>query len=52
MYCPRKSVEDTQSDAQEALLDEGYDIDQVDMMSERVILVDADDQVLGSMRNV
>ena len=52
MYCPRKSVEDTQSDAQEALLDEGYDIDQVDMMSERVILVDDEDQVLGSMSKV
>ena len=40
MHCSRKTVEDTQSDAQEALLVEGYDTDQVDMMSERVILVD------------
>ena len=52
MHCPRKSVEDTQSDAQEALLVEGYDLDQVDMMSERVILVDHEDQVLGSMSKV
>ena len=52
MHCPRKSVEDTQSVAQEALLVEGYDLDQVDMMSERVILVDHEDQVLGSMSKV
>ena len=52
MHRPRKSVEDTQSDAQEALLVEGYDVDQVDMMSERVILVDYEDQVLGSMSKV
>ena len=45
-------MEGIQSDAQEALLVEGYDIDQVDMMAERVILVDNEDQVLGSMSKV
>ena len=34
------------------LLHEGYDSDQVDMMSEEVILVDAQDNQLGSMSKV
>ncbi len=34
------------------LLHEGYDSDQVDMMSEQVILVDAQDNQLGSMSKV
>ena len=48
----RKSVKAIQSDAQNELLVEGYDTDQVDMMSERVILVDTEDQVLGAMSKV
>ena len=52
MNRPRKDVEDKQSDAQYQLLDEGYDTQQVDMMSERVILVDTEDQVLGAMSKV
>jgi len=48
----RKSVKANQSDAQNELLVEGYDTDQVDMMSERVILVDTEDNVLGSMSKV
>lgn len=45
-------VEDKQSHAQSELIDEGYDVEQVDMMSERVILVDDSDHILGSMSKV
>lgn len=41
-----------QSDAQHELLTEGYDSEQVDMMSEQVILVDTSDQLIGSMSKV
>ena len=41
-----------QSDAQHELLVEGYDSEQVDMMSEQVILVDVSDQLIGSMSKV
>ena len=43
---------DTQSDAQETLLVEGYDSDQVHMMTERVILVDTADEVLALVREM
>jgi len=52
MYWPPAFVEDNQTQAQSELLDEGYDVEQVDMMSERVILVDKSDQILGSMSKV
>ena len=52
MNCLPKHVVDTQSDAQETLLVEGYDSDQVHMMTERVILVDTVDEVLGAMSKV
>ena len=42
-------VEPTQTDLNIALIDEGYDDDQVMMMSEQVILVDSDDNVIGPM---
>ena len=45
-------MEDKQSHAQSELIDEGYDVEQVDMMSERVILVDDSDHILGSMSKV
>ena len=49
---PPKAVEGMQSDAQHELLTEGYDSEQVDMMSEQVILVDTSDQLIGSMSKV
>ena len=49
---PPKTVEGMQSDAQHELLVEGYDSEQVDMMSEEVILVDVCDQLIGSMSKV
>ncbi|PDH26894.1 MAG: hypothetical protein CND85_02170 [Marine Group II euryarchaeote MED-G33] len=52
MNCTPKFVEDIQSHAQSELIDAGYDADQVDMMSERVILVDDSDNILGSMSKV
>ena len=52
MNCPPEFVEDIQSHAQSELIDAGYDADQVDMMSERVILVDDSDNILGSMSKV
>ena len=45
-------VEDIQPGTPDRLLVEGYDIEQVDMMSEKVILVDQQDRVLGSMSKV
>ena len=51
-YPPPKTVEGMQSDAQHELLVEGYDSEQVDMMSEEVILVDTDDKLIGSMSKV
>ena len=51
-YRPPKTVEGMQSDAQHELLGEGYDSEQVDMMSEQVILVDVSDQLIGSMSKV
>ena len=47
-----KNVKANQSEAQNELLVEGYDTEQVDMMAERVILVDTEDRVLGSMSKV
>ena len=46
---PRMVVEPTDSDSNTALIDEGYDVEQVMMMSEQVILVDSNDTVTGSM---
>jgi len=45
-------VEGNQSGAQQELLVEGYDSEQVDMMAEQVILVDHSDRVLGAMSKV
>ena len=42
-------MEGNQSGAQQELLVEGYDTEQVDMMAEQVILVDHSDRVLGDM---
>ena len=42
-------VNDMMDDRNDALFDEGYDTTQVSMMSEQVILVDTDDQVIGQM---
>ncbi|MEE2747235.1 MAG: isopentenyl-diphosphate delta-isomerase [Candidatus Thermoplasmatota archaeon] len=41
-----------QSDVSQELLHAGYDSDQVDMMSEQVILVDHSDNILGPMSKV
>ena len=48
----RMVVEGSETDSNIALIDEGYDIDQVNMMSEQVILVDRNDTVVGSMSKV
>ena len=45
-------VEGIETDSNIALIDEGYHIDQVNMMSEEVILVDRNDTVLGSLSKV
>ena len=42
-------VERTHGDSNTTLIDEGYDVEQVMMMSEQVILVDSKDTVTGSM---
>jgi|TARA_B100001750_G_scaffold23589_1_gene15763 geranylgeranyl diphosphate synthase type I len=45
-------VEEADTDANISLIEEGYDVEQVSMMSEEVILVDANDHVIGSMSKV
>ena len=45
-------VEPSTSDSKPSLIDEGYDVEQVGMMSEKVILVDGNDSVIGSMSKV
>ena len=45
-------VEEVDTAANVTLIEEGYDVEQVSMMSEEVILVDTNDNVIGSMSKV